>query len=259
MKIIAFMCTFNDCEFLEQAIRSFAWFPERLFIIEGSWKSSQSFGDGSARSDAATQEILAKFADDPKISIIHANEARERDHRQIGMELAKDADADWVWMLDSDEIYLRSHLFVMRNILQNARETTLGFRVRSFNFLNNLKTWYDGNYARIYRPLPNAKFIMDNDVSWGIPGDVMMMPEALRFFHYNYVKRNATQFWRKMHYQAEQDPTFNERLLPQYGHDGLNYRIPADIKTFEFHGKHPRIMREHPYFSHLSEKDFLNE
>jgi hypothetical protein len=77
---------------------------------------------------------------------------------------------------------------------------------------------------------------------------ILTMPEHLRFFHYNYVKQNSDQFWRKMKYQSEQDVSFDTRLLPQYGHDGKKYTIPADIPVYEFVGRHPKLMASHPYF-----------
>lgn len=258
MKICAFLCTYNDSEYLDQTIESFKWFPDRLYIIEGAWKSSQSYNNSGPRSDAETYAIINKHVDNRRVFLVRANEARERDQRQIGLDIAKAQQADWCWMLDSDEVYMHHTLSLMRFWLETASPEVLGFRVRSFNFLNDFNTWYDGNYMRIYRPTPEAKFIMDNDVQWNRTGRIYAMPEQYRFFHYNYVKKNCEQFWRKMHYQAEQDPTFNQRLLPHYGFDNKGYKIPADIKTYEYVGKHPKIMQSHPYFVNYPKDRFYS-
>lgn len=252
MKIVSFLCSFDDCEYLDQTIESFKHFPDKLFIIEGSWKSSQAFKNSKPRSGKETYDIINRHVDNERVFLVTANEARERNQRQIGLNLAKQERADWCWMLDSDEVYTRDKLEAMRRILAKSEGQVYGYRVRSYNFINSFSKWYDGNYMRIYKPTPQAEFIMDNDVNFRdilrwVP-KIETMPESLRFHHYNYVKQNSEQFWRKMHYQAEQDPSFNQRLLPQYGCEQGKYKIPSDIPIYDYVGKHPRIMKEHPYF-----------
>lgn len=247
--IVSALFTYNDWEYLDQTIESFKWFPDILYIIEGSWQSAQQYNQSPPRSGPETYAIIDKHVDNKKVFLVQANEARERNQRQIGLDLAKKHGADWFWMLDSDEVYTKSVLQGMKAILNRAPADCHGFRLRSYNFLNSFKQWYDGNYWRIYRPIPEAQFIMDNDVSFGNKAvSVQTMPEHLRFYHYNYVKQNSAQFWRKMSYQAEQDPSFNTRLLPHYGHDGKKYTIPSDIPVYNFNSFHPRIMANHPYF-----------
>ncbi len=252
LKISSFLCTYDDCEYLDQAIESFKWFPDKLYIIEGAWKSAQQYGKPST-SQAETYKIINKHVDNKRVFLIQANEARERDQRQIGLERAKQDGADWCFMLDSDEVYPRQALKGISMVLKTAAPSFAGFRLKSYNFINGFTRWYDGDYKRIYRVTPQAKFVMDNDVSLGSPLRWWTTPvieaKSCRFYHYNYVKQRDAQFWRKMHYQNEQDPTFNERLLPQYGSDGSgHYKIPDDIPIYDFKGKHPAIMREHPYF-----------
>ncbi len=248
MKIVSFLCTYNDADYLDATLESFKWFPDKLFIIEGSWKSANA----NPRSDQRTYDIINKHVDNQRVFLVQANEARERNQRQIGLNLAKEEKADWCWMLDSDEVYTRDILIPMRTILKRSAASTYGFRLRSYNFINSFSRWYDGNYWRIYRPTPLAEFIMDNDVRFNDPNNwtphIGNMPENFRFYHYNYVKPNTEQFWRKMQYQAEQDPSFNQRLLPQYGCEEGIYKIPDDIPIYDFTGKHPGIMKNHPYF-----------
>ena len=104
---------------------------------------------------------------------------------------------------------------------------------------------------RIYKVTPQAKFFMDNDVEWSDKqGSISQIP-GYSFYHYNYVKQNFEQFHRKMFYQNEQDPTFNIRVLPQYGFNEKTreYKIPDDCKVYNFTGKHPNCMKNHPYFT----------
>ena len=51
-----------------------------------------------------------------------------------------------------------------------------------------------------------------------------------------------------MNYQSLQDPSFDNRLRPKYGFLNGQYKIPEDIKIYDYTGKHPVIMKSHPYF-----------
>ena len=248
VRIVSFLCTFDDPEYLDAAIESFKWLPNKLYIIEGAWQSSLKTGM-SERSGADTYNIIDKHVDNKKVFLIHANEAGEKEQRQVGLERAKADGADWCWMLDSDEIYTRSTMMAIRNLLQTANTSSYTFRVRSYNFINSFRRWYDGNYARIYRVKPDAKFVQNNDVGFG---DCLRwhtsreLPESLRFYHYNYVKKDPAQFWNKMRYHENEDPSFKQRISHQYGHKGNQYKIPSNIQLFTFTGGHPKIMQTHP-------------
>lgn len=268
MKIVSFMTVFNDPEFLQETLESFKDYPEKLLIIEGSWQSAIKSSGVPERSDKETYDILNKYIDNKKIFLIQANEPLERDQRQLGMEWAKKENADWVHMLDADEVYTKNSLLQIKSILKTTPQNILGYRLKSFNFLNSFKTWYDGNYMRIYRVTPKAKFFMDNDCQWEINGPINTIKgihSERSFFHYNYVKQKNEIFLRKMKYQNFQDPSFWAKYMDtgQYNskEDGLLagfenymkkfvYKIPDDIEVYEngFTGKHPKIMKNHLYF-----------
>jgi hypothetical protein len=259
MKIVSFLCVYNDWEYLDQAITAFKDYPDKLYIIEGSWKSSQKF-DASPRSNELTYDIINKHVDNEKVFLVQANEVRERDQRQVGLELAKQDGADWAHMLDADEVYTKESLSLIKRTLGGAlageelssvkANQMKGFRLNSHNFINSFKRWYEGNYMRIYRVTPEARFVMDNDVEWpDHPGKILTLP-GKHFFHYNYVKKNTDSFWLKMKYQTEQDPSFWKRFIDtgQYKEENGVYKIPDDCKVYDYTGKHPAIMKEHPYF-----------
>lgn len=268
MKIVSFMTVFNDPEFLMETLESFKHYPDKLILIEGSWQSAIKSSGVKERSDQETYNIIDRYVDNKKIFLIQANEPLERDQRQIGMEWAKKEGADWIHMLDADEVYTKNSLLQIKNTLKITPQNILGYRLRSYNFLNSFKTWYEGNYMRIFRVTPEAKFYMDNDCSWETKGDIKIINgpySGHSFFHYNYVKQKHEIFLRKMKYQNFQDPTFWSRYMDtgQYNsrEDGLLqgfenymkkivYKIPDDISIHKngFLGKHPKIMKNHLYF-----------
>ena len=253
MKIITATFVYNDHEYLHETLESIKDFGDKHFIIEGSWQSAQKNG-ASPRSNELTYDIINKHVDNKRVFLIQANEAREREQRQVGLELAKKENADWFFMTDSDEVYPKNQLQIIKNVLSVTQDTQiLGFRLNSKNFINSFKKWYKGNYMRIYRVTPEAKFVMDNDVIWpdGDPnGFVGAMPSESSFFHYNYVRRNTDTFWLKMKYQNNQDPTFWKRMIEsgQYKEENGVYKIPDSCTIYEYTGAHPQIMKDHTYF-----------
>lgn len=266
MKIIGATFVFNDYEYLHQTLESFKWFPDKLFIIEGSWKSNQKASGVSERSNELTYEIINKHVDNKKVFLVQANEFLERDQRQIALELAKQEKADWFWFTDADEVYLRSRLFFAKRCLENAMKSdALGFRINSYNFINSFKKWYDGNYMRIYRVTPKARFFMDNDVEWSDKKGYVGSIPGRSFYHYNYVRKNTERFHNMMRYQNFQDETFWKRMIESgnYKEEQGKYTIPSDIPIFDFSGRHPKIMSMHPYFTGNAfgdgQLEFLNE
>lgn len=249
MKVVSFMCVYNDHEYLDQAIESFKHYPDKLYIIEGSWQSSQKF-NANPRSGELVYDIINKHVDNERVFLIQANEAREREQRQIGLELAKKDGADFCHMLDADEVYTEKSLKVIKNWLENAHPSALGWRLNSYNFINSFKKWYKGNYMRIYRVTPEAQFYMDNDVRWPDREGVIVQMPGNHFYHYNYVRKNTDTFWLKMKYQNDQDPTLWKRMVEsgQYKEEDGVYKIPDDCPIYEYTGKHPAIMKNHPYF-----------
>ena len=89
MKICSFLTVFNDPEYLEQALESFKDYPDKLFIIEGSWQSAQKSSNSNPRSEIETYNIIDRYVDGKRVFLVQANEPLERDQRQVGMELAK--------------------------------------------------------------------------------------------------------------------------------------------------------------------------
>ena len=251
MKIVGATFVYNDYEYLDQTLECFKNFPDKHFIIEGSWRSNQKSSGVSLRSDQQTYDIINKHVDNRQVFLIQANEERERNQRQVGMELAKKEGADWFFMTDADEVYPKKSLDIIKNILQRTPDYMLGYRIHSYNFINSFKKWYNGDYMRLYRVTPKAEFVMDNDVAWtDKDGMIAPMPGGYLFYHYNYVRKNTTRFWNMMRYQHEQDQTFWKRMIDSgpYKEEAGIYKIPDDIKIYDFIGKHPTIMKNHPYF-----------
>ena len=105
MKIISFLRVFNDFEYLDKTLESVLDFPGDLYIVEGSWESAQKAG-ASKRSDEKTYDIINKYLKlDKKYKLIQANGDNEFSHCQIPMDIAIQENADWLFLIDADEVH----------------------------------------------------------------------------------------------------------------------------------------------------------
>ena len=249
MKIISFLRVFNDFEYLDKTLESVLDFPGDLYIIEGSWESAQKAG-ASKRSDEKTYDIINKYLKlDKKYKLIQANGDNEFSHCQIPMDIAIQENADWLFLLDADEVHHAQEIEETLNYLKfyKDHDSIKEIRLNSYNFCNSFKKYYDGEYFRIFKPKDNAKFIEANHCIYNSNYSYVTLPNTIRYYHYNYVKKNNPQsFHLKMKFYDNEHPE-NQSLYNQgYKEENGIYTIPVEMKDFDL--PHPKIMENHPYF-----------
>src|SRR6202007_77583 len=106
------------------------------------------------------------------------------------------------------------------------------------------KTYYNGQYPRVFKVTPNAHFIADNEVYWPeqnkfadrgkVEEHIHLLSTIAKIYHYGYVRKEKR--WKlKQDYMKIKD---GNPILEQYKLEKNKYIIPSDIKIFEFTGKH---------------------
>lgn len=249
MKIVSFLRVFNDFEYLDKVLESAINFPGDLYIIEGSWKSAQIAG-AKQRSDQKTCDIINKYLKlDKKYKLIEANGETEYSHCQIAMDIAIRESADWLFLLDADEIHHEDEMEETLKYLKfyKDHERVKEVRLNSYNFCNSFKKYYDGEYFRIFRTLGNPKFIEANHAKYEGEYSFITLPKDIRYYHYNYVKKyNTESFHLKMKFYDNEHPNHQSLYLQGYKEENGLYTIPVELKDFTL--PHPKIMENHPYF-----------
>lgn len=266
MKLSAFIICYNADDYLEYVLRSALEWVDEVVVVEGALQITMATGK-PLRSTDDTLEILECYKNTHRVFTVNAEQpfARHADQYSAAFEITKRHGADWSIMIDADEVYPSETQRVVRKTLERGLQSKLfGFRVHSYNFINDFSHYYDGIYKRIYRVTLAAHFLThspdyDNEVCWPDyhleedrmlwppPPHIGVIPSEHRFFHYSYVRspealNNKVQvIWNK-----NRNPDCNPKN-PRYRFDGSLYRIPDDIPIKEFKGKHPPIMLEHPY------------
>lgn len=211
MKIAFGMIVFEGDYVLKECLEQVYPFAEQILISEGPVSYWQQ--QGKTTSTDKTNEILDNFHDpDGKISIVHGQFSEKDDQCRAYMKFIK-PDIDYIWNLDSDEIYKTEDLEKMVNFLKQEKPTSVGIRSCSFyggfeNFLTGFELNRD-NFLRIFkyedgstwlthRP-PTIKYPTNSKiVRKHVNSDELYDKTGIQMYHYSYVFPN--QVFKKINY-----------------------------------------------------------
>jgi len=263
IKLSATIIVYNGAQYLDYCIKSALQWCDHIYIAEGALKPYIEMGLPH-RSNDGTLEILEKYKKTAPNIVTIAHTERPLSHHplqyQMGLDWAKQVGADWHVIIDADEIYPSTTQTVVRKMLERYKNSNkYSGRVYSYNFINDFWHYYSGKYIRIARVTPDATFVSssmsaDNQVEWpemSLPSDIMHgpipshvfeIPSSARFFHYSYVK-SRVHIEKKLEFVHRKDGN------PLKGYnitdDGL-FELPPDMPIYQFRGRHPKVMRDHP-------------
>lgn len=254
MKKVGFMTIYNDVDYIDYTLKSFLDFVDEMVVVEGAFEITMAQGK-PPRSDDGTLDILKRYEQEKKITLLHANEREHKQQYDVGYQWAIEHGADWAILLDSDEIWTKpAKVFADKAMKSLVNHDAYELRVQEYCFINDFKTWYPGSYPRIFKCKKGSKFVFDNEVQFEGYGrgqhSVGMISGGRQIYHYGYVRRKKR--WRlKQDYMYEKD---QNPINLQYKLEGNEYIIPQDIPIYEFKGKHPKIMEEHPFHGMTAEE-----
>jgi len=246
MTLNVLMTVYNESEFVEYAIRSCLPYVGNLVIVEGAYQETIKLGM-SSRSTDGTLEIIEKFRNDPKVSIIYANENTDKDQRNVGLEAIKKLDpGGWLLIIDGDEVYEMLTL-KQAHLLSRAFERTGKYAAyfTSMTFVNDFKHYTLQEFPRLFKLTSKCEFVNDNFMKWDHDERwdstyVTKIPH-MKYFHYAFCKDTQRFELKKKWWETRFGKPFDYGW--KVGEDGKitdkNHRI------YEFTGKHPEIMKGH--------------
>ena len=257
MKKTAFMIVYNDADYVDYAIRSVKDWVDEMIIVEGAFEITMQIGR-PPRSDDGTLDIIHQHVDNKRIFLKQANLREHKHHYDIGYQYAIENDSEWAILVDSDEIWTKQAQMTADNYMNIFSGKVQEIRIMEYCFINDFNTWYPGTYPRFFKCIPGSKFVFDNEVhfnGWGRGNHGCLTVPNFKIFHYGYVRRKKR--WQlKQDYMEEKDHNPN---LKNYKLEGNNYIIPNDIPIYKFDGKHPEIMKDHPFYSMTAEEIIYGE
>ena len=198
MKIAVGMIVFEGDYVLKNCLEQIYQYVDQILIAEGPVKYWQELGVLTSRDD--TNKILEEFPDpDNKIIVTHGQYTEKDEQCRAYMKYVRD-DIDYIWNIDSDEVYDDSSIQQIIKVLESEQPTSVG--IRSFSFYGGFNHYLTGfelnkdNFLRIFKYTPGATWethrpptirYPDNIERKHIDSEVMFYTHKVYIHHYSYV------------------------------------------------------------------------
>tara|TARA_R100000995_G_scaffold83426_1_gene59318 strand:+ start:7633 stop:8520 length:888 start_codon:yes stop_codon:yes gene_type:complete len=272
LKIAFGMIVFEGDYVLKECLESVYPYATQILISEGPVRYWQD--KGFTTSTDKTNDILHSFPDpENKITIVHGQFEEKDEECRAYMPYLKD-DIDYIWNLDSDEIFKGEDIEKLVQVLEEEKYTSVG--VRSCSFYGGFDHYIGGfeqmpdNFLRIFKVYPGANWLTHRPPTIIAPEGVETLPDkhldsetlwekhGVQMYHYSYVfptqVKNKLEYYKaKVSMQHCHPNYFNEIFLPWIagnkeveqtwkGVHEFNPGIRMHSFTEKFTGSHPEAI-----------------
>jgi glycosyltransferase involved in cell wall biosynthesis len=264
MKLSVLMTVYNEADFVEYAIRSCLPHVDHLVIVEGAYQETIKLGASPRSDDGTADKIYSTLTDyygsldvpdfrkhgiDERVYYIEANEHTDKDQRNVGLEKIKELNPDgWLLIIDGDEVYTKDTLGQIKMCAHTMdRQGKMAAYFKSLTFVNDPTSCTEQDFPRLFKITPGCEFTNDNFMEWPDKGVSWFSPAVMklpyvRYHHYAFCKGSdrfkLKEKWWKTRFGRDFDYGWH------VNEDGLI--DDPNHKIYEYTGKHPDIMREHP-------------
>jgi hypothetical protein len=276
MKIAFGMIVFEGDYVLQECLEQVYPFASQILISEGPVSYWQR--QGRETSTDNTNKIIDNFPDpENKIKIIHGKFNEKDDQCRAYMSYIND-DIDYIWNLDSDEVFKNEDLKKIIKFLEEEAPTSVGIRSCSFyggfdDYLTGFELKTD-NFLRIFKYVKGSTWLTHRPPTISYPYDLNINLKHVnsdelynrtgsQMYHYSYVFPD--QVFRKINYYKDSvsrenciDNYFNEIYLPWvtsvnkrdaverkfYGVHEFKPHVRGECYTTKFEGNHPESIEK---------------
>ena len=274
MKIAFGMIVFEGDYVLRECLECVYPYAEQILIAEGPVTFWQQ--QGKTTSEDKTNWILANFPDpDNKIKVIHGQFSEKDEQCNAYIEYLND-DIDYLWQIDSDELWKAEDIEKMINIFKTEKYTSVDVKSCSFyggfdHYIGGFER-QSGNFHRIFKVYPGSDWLTHRPPTIKhkpgintlperhLDGDTLWERYGVQMYHYSYVF--PEQVRKKIFYYKskvsmskciddyfnlvylmwtkgdKQDKNFVENLFNGVHEFKPQYR--PHTRTHEFDGTHPK-------------------
>jgi len=276
MDITFIMIVLNGMPFVKHSLESIYDFSDEIIIVEGPVKNLDlEYYDKSGFSTDGTTEFLNNFKDPAsKIKLFRGCFNDKVDMQNLAI---KNASFDWIWLIDSDEVYKTTDLIAIKEkmfqfpSIKRIDLIPINFW-KGFSYIFDCKKFHKPqyHYRRIFKKDKDDFFISHRpptlksheDISFIdsknlISGD-HLFNEGITIYHYSYV--DTTQVKQKIDlyskygwennwdinlsdwftsFYLEWNPSNKEELEKKYG----PWTGDKMSYTLKFNGQHPRVIQ----------------
>jgi len=277
MKIAFGMIVFEGDYVLRECLEQAYPFATQILIAEGPVRYWQQ--RGRTTSTDRTNEILKNFPDpENKIKIVHGQFAEKDEQCNAYIKHLRD-DIDYLWNLDSDELYRAEDIQRIIQFLEKEKPTSVGVRSKSFyggfdHYLTGFELKKD-NFLRIFRYSAGSEWLthrpptirypsQSNIARKHVDSEELFRQTGAEMYHYSYVfpnqVKNKVEYYKaKVSQHKCIDDYYNTIYFPWMHADELErYQIErkylgvhefkpeyrGDCFTAEFEGRHPESIEK---------------
>jgi len=271
------MIVLNGMPFIEYSLKCAYDFAHQITIVEGAVENCMFAANPDGSSKDGTVEFIRSFPDPQnKITLI---QGRWPEKCEMQNEALKHVTGDYVWLIDSDEVYKRQDLERIRDVLKNDPSITqVNFIPDSFwkgpEYIVCSSKFFEfsNHFRRLFKFVPGSVFISHRPPAMVWPGrnetteQMHLLDGAttrrmgLVMYHYNYVL--DSQVKQKNDYYGRMDTNANFRGYDRQGwynecflkwnpqnREQIESKYPVWLgdehsRTEPFTGTHPEVMSD---------------
>ena len=181
LKVAFGMIVFEGDYVLKECLESVYPYAKQILIAEGPVKFWQQ--KGRSTSTDRTNDIIHGFPDpEKKIKIVHGQFEEKDDQCKAYMKNI-DPDIDYIWNLDSDEVFKGEDILKLYDILEKEKYTSVG--IRSASFFGGLDRVIGGfeekkdNFLRIFKYYPGATWLTHRPPTIKPPPGIQALPDNI--------------------------------------------------------------------------------
>jgi glycosyltransferase involved in cell wall biosynthesis len=275
MKTSFVIIVLNGMPFIEFSLKAVYPYAHEVIIVEGAIELARFAANEDGSSKDGTVEFIKSFPDpDNKIKLIQGIWPEKCEMQD---EALKHATGDWIWLVDSDEVYHKSDFEKIADLVDNDPSV---FRVNFFNYMF-WKSSFEWNFdapefrtdawskRRLFRFAPGARFVSHRPPQIEYPEGIIpgtrlvtgaeTVEMGIRFCHYSYVfecqmRQRMTLFhnfgWGKC-WGVDLGEWYDDCFLkwtPE-NREEMDARYPIcpvfeDSYTLPFEGEHPEVIQD---------------
>jgi ADP-heptose:LPS heptosyltransferase/glycosyltransferase involved in cell wall biosynthesis/predicted O-methyltransferase YrrM len=279
------MIVLNGMPFIEYSLKSIYEFAHEVIIVEGAVEKCMFAANPDGSSTDETAKFIKSFPDpERKIKLI---QGRWPEKCEMQNEALRHVTGDYVWLVDSDEVYKPEHLDEIKRILTNDPSITqVNFIPDNFwkglDYIFVSPRFFEPayHYRRLFKYVPGAVFISHRPPT-------MMWPDSQRTteqmhlldgnttretgivpYHYSYVLDKQVRQKIELYHRYGWGSDWNIDLLEWYRECFLKWtpenrhvteqRYPVwtgdkNSRTQLFTGAHPEVVEDFRSTSALNE------
>jgi len=211
IKIAVGMIVFEGDYVLRQCLDQLYPHVDQILIAEGPVTFWQKLGKTTSQDN--TNKILNEYPDpENKLVVVHG-QFREKDDQSNAYTRYIRDNIDYLWMVDSDEVYKTNDIIRLKEYLGKEMPTSVG--VQSCTFYGGFNHYLTGfeqlrdNFLRIFRYTKGATWLRHRPPTINYPtnierkhitSDQLFKDTGIQMYHYSYVFPD--QVHKKMSYYA---------------------------------------------------------